>query len=340
MINSSRPPDLYLPIDTSFWEPGIIQRPTDTLEVWAMSYYDEILLKNPDGLMNGRSIENIIKRCIPEIINPLRLPESSYRYIVIGLTLATTGNKTTIRSICEKCKEENAYDLDLQQFLDDYNRNFINEFDVENLKFTVGEATYRDIVDYRNNNYGLLKSITSIKKKPESSFNIKQLRDQLNKYRKNEIWLKSKRIKKIEADGIPPIDTPADITNLLENFNKNILAQIDNHFQIYQLEKIKDLKCNECGHVNKVTINLDPSDQFFKQLVSTDDNDLEDLFTRLENDVKVIRKEIARLVWFMRGSVSYDQCMHMSPGERSSLDEVIKENIDIMKKTKNQVQLL
>lgn len=340
MINQYRPPDLYLPIDTKNWSQDAIDPKSDELEVWAMSFYDEIALRNPDGLMNGRSMASTIKRCIPAIKNPWLIPENDYRYIVIGLNLATNGNKTNISIKCDHCKEKNEYTLDLQKMIEEHNHTVTKTFNVENLQFTLGDATYQDVVKYRSNNYGLLKSITSIQKRPENSFSVDQLQKELHKYRKNEFWIKSQRIKKIDINGVGSVTDHDQIKKLLENFNKSITSEIDKNLNFIKTNQIKKLQCANCNHINTVSVNLDPSDQFFNQLINVPDDQMQMLFEDMEKEIKTIHREIARLVWFMRGSVSYAECMSMSPTERQSLNDQLKENLDTMKKNKYQISLI
>jgi hypothetical protein len=340
VISQYRPPDLYLPLNTNNWSQHAIDPGINELEIWAMSFYDEISLRNPDGLMNGKSMASTIKRCIPAIKNPWLIPENDYRYIAIGLNLATNGNKTNIAIKCDHCKERNEYEVDLQRMLDEHNHHEEKNFSIDDLNFFLGDATYQDAVTYRNNNYGLLKSISTIQKRPESSFNIEQLQNELHKYRSNEVWIKSRRIKKIEINGIDTINDAEQIKSVLESFNKEITKEIDKNLNFVKTNQIKKLQCANCNHVNTVSINIDPSDQFFNQLVNVSDGEIEMLFNEMDKEVKQIHREIARLVWFMRGSVSYAECMSMSPIERNSLNEQIKENFDTMKKNKYQISLI
>ncbi len=334
MINTQRPPELYLPIDFSNWLPGTINSSFNELEVWAMSFYDEILLKNPDGLMNGKAMADVIQRCIPAISNPWQIPENDYRYITVALSLATYGAKTTFRVNCAHCKESNEYELNLQKILSDFNQKPATDFSVESMHFKLGNATYKDIVTYRNNNYGLLKSISSIRNQPENSFDVKLLKDELSRYRKNELWLKSRRIKQIAIDNYEPIVNSNQILGLLENFNKQITNEIDSKLSFYKVYQRNSVKCSSCGKTNAIDLNLDPSDHFFNRVTEASDHETESIFDDMDKAVKSIHREIARIVWFMRGSVSFSECLKMSPTERNALVEQIQENIETSKKTK------
>lgn len=283
--------------------------------------------------MNGKAMADVIQRCIPAISNPWNIPENDYRYITVALSLATYGAKTTFSVNCAHCKESNEYELDLQKILSDFNQKPVTDFSIESLNFQLGNATYKDIVTYRNNNYGLLKSISSIRNQPQNSFDVKLLKNELSRYRKNELWLKSKRIKQITVDNYEPIVDSNQIFSLLENFNKQITTEIANKLNFYKVYQKNSLKCPSCGKTNTIDLNLDPSDHFFNRITEASDSETESIFNDMENAVKLIHREVARIVWFMRGSVSYSECLKMSPLERNSLVEQIQENIETSKKT-------
>jgi len=329
----STPPELYLPIDTARWLPGVCSENTPYLEIWPMSFYDEILLRNPDGLMNGKSIETVIKNCVPAIKNPGLIPESDYRYIFTAITLATNGEKATFNSACSKCKEFNQYELDIQQMLIEYQTAPIpEEFRIDDLIFSVKEIFYQDLVEYRSNSYGLSKSISNLQKRPEQSFDVAKLQKEINHYRTNELLLKTKKINSISSENFGSVTDSGYILQFLKTADKQIMQQVNAHLDQKQRSNRKEIVCSDCNHKNKVQVEIDPADQFFSKLVNTNDEEIEDLFKGIDKEIDKLHKEIANLVWYMRGSVSYQECMHMSPREIRSLQEQIKENLENSKK--------
>jgi hypothetical protein len=52
-----------------------------------------------------------------------------------------------------------------------------------------------------------------------------------------------------------------------------------------------------------------------------------------EKESKALRDEALRLSWYMRGGLSYGDAMMLSNEERILIGKLIKENIDITKKT-------
>ena len=55
----------------------------------------------------------------------------------------------------------------------------------------------------------------------------------------------------------------------------------------------------------------------------------------MENDTKQIKDDVYRIGWYMRGSFTYDDLMFkISLEDRRILNNIIKENIETVNKTK------
>ena len=55
----------------------------------------------------------------------------------------------------------------------------------------------------------------------------------------------------------------------------------------------------------------------------------------MENETKQIKDDVYRIGWYMRGSFAYDDLMFkISVEDRKILNEIIKENIETVNKTK------
>ena len=52
------------------------------------------------------------------------------------------------------------------------------------------------------------------------------------------------------------------------------------------------------------------------------------MFTRFRTDVRETIKSVIQLVYFMRGSVSYKDMMHMTYVERELIDEFVSERLE------------
>ena len=53
----------------------------------------------------------------------------------------------------------------------------------------------------------------------------------------------------------------------------------------------------------------------------------------MDQEAKKIRTDTLRMCWAMRGGVTYNEAMMLSPTERDSVAALMKENIDTTNKT-------
>lgn len=56
-------------------------------------------------------------------------------------------------------------------------------------------------------------------------------------------------------------------------------------------------------------------------------------FDQLEKESKALKEEILKLCWYMRGSLSYDEGMHLSYEDRALMSKLIKDNLETTKKS-------
>ena len=53
----------------------------------------------------------------------------------------------------------------------------------------------------------------------------------------------------------------------------------------------------------------------------------------MDKQANAIRKEALTLGWYMRGSLSYNDAMHLSYAERTLINEIISANMETTKKS-------
>ena len=53
----------------------------------------------------------------------------------------------------------------------------------------------------------------------------------------------------------------------------------------------------------------------------------------LENQSKNLKLELLKVCWFMRGGVTWQESLNLSPEERTIVSQLVKENMETTKKT-------
>ena len=69
--------------------------------------------------------------------------------------------------------------------------------------------------------------------------------------------------------------------------------------------------------------------------MSMSNSDIEKFINNLESSVKVIKDEIFKISWYMRGGVTSQELLHIySYEDRTIISNIIKDNIETTQKTK------
>jgi len=120
LLEYYRKPQIYcsLPSLGKFYFDGIKLSLDGQLAVKAMTANDELMLKNPEALLNGEAILNLLRSCCPDITNPLEVPIIDLDVILVGIRHATYGEDLEFTSNCPKCKGKNTLDINITNFLD------------------------------------------------------------------------------------------------------------------------------------------------------------------------------------------------------------------------------
>jgi len=62
-------------------------------------------------------------------------------------------------------------------------------------------------------------------------------------------------------------------------------------------------------------------------------NEILGLVKSYENQVRLIKDELLRICWYMRGGINYNDAMMLTVEERKIINNIIKDNLEIAKKS-------
>jgi hypothetical protein len=54
---------------------------------------------------------------------------------------------------------------------------------------------------------------------------------------------------------------------------------------------------------------------------------------KLEDESKALKKELYKLAWFMRGSLTFEQAYMLDVADREIIGEIVKENLETTKES-------
>lgn len=119
-----RHPEVYikLPSKGQYNSPDDIQlTPNGELEICAMTANDDLLLKTPEGLLNGDSMSKVIQSCCPGIKNVYDIPVPDLDVILLAIRQASYGDDMDFEITCPECKHEGTYSLSISEALENIN---------------------------------------------------------------------------------------------------------------------------------------------------------------------------------------------------------------------------
>lgn len=264
-----RQPKIYvrLPSQGRFYPPGTL----DTSEnqeypVYSMTAKDELMFKTPDALLSGQSTVEVIKSCIPAILDPWSMPSIDLDFALIAIRIATYGENMEVRVDCPHCKEENTYDINLTEWIGIFN-NFTYNSVVESDPLIVNVRPY----NYKEMTKASIKTLEQ--QKIFTIINSEELSDEekLDKFGASFVRLTELTVD-IIADCITSIETPngtssdkAQIKEFINNCSKDVFEAIQNHLSSIKdtIEfKAKDVQCGDCHKEFLLPVTMDQSNFF------------------------------------------------------------------------------
>jgi hypothetical protein len=257
---------LSLPSGKRYYKPGVIDE-TDTgeLPVYPMTAIDEITARTPDALFNGEAMAQIIKSCVPSILQPWEINNIDLDAILIAIRTASGEGEMSMGSECPKCNELSDYKVELGKILAQLRcPNFDKTLDINELKLKFRPLTYREVNQLGLEQFNIQKLFA----------NIDTIQDPKEKAEKTQLALKTvtdttmklvaSAIEYIDVNGMQ-VENKDYIREFLENCDKNTYITIRDYTASLREEaQIKPLhmKCASCSHEYEQPFTLNLTDFF------------------------------------------------------------------------------
>jgi len=146
-----RQPKVYitLPSKGKFYTDGTLNLPENgELPVYAMTARDELTMKTPDALLNGQATVEMIKSCIPSIVDPWQMPSIDLDASLIAIRIATYGDDMEITTKEPGTGEDKTFGVDLRQMLNKLvTVEYENVVAINDMQVTIRPLSYREFTD-------------------------------------------------------------------------------------------------------------------------------------------------------------------------------------------------
>jgi|TARA_B110000503_G_C7073136_1_gene381711 predicted DNA binding CopG/RHH family protein len=239
------------------------------IPVFGMNAMDEIMFKTPDALFTGEATAEVIRSCIPTILDPWQLVGYDIDYILIAIRIATYGDSIDTECMCPYCQESSSNGLSLTQMLSGFNNYETSfSFTLNELTFNLKPITYKVTSEFSVENYHNERELFQIQM-------LKDISDSEKNKKMQNSYNKSSTINvKIAISHIESITKDEDIETSIESITEFVVNNDAEFFKILR-DKIKELTqrwnlpqfeiicpAPDCGKKFKTSLELDYSNFF------------------------------------------------------------------------------
>lgn len=263
-----RRPTAYIQLPTrGIFNPEIETTVINEVPILPMTAIDEIGLKNPDALLNGEALVNLIRSCVPSIPDPYKLPNIDAEALYLAIRYATFGKDTSHSHTCSKCKEVSDYNIDINYILSRF--PIIDEaptVEYEGLTIHIRPNTLRSIMKVsiieaeQNKLIGFYASPEFEYTDEESA--AKRIYDSFKKIALHNVDVVADAILKIEDEDGNEIFDQNYISEFLKNVPSGLISDIQKKVRtiskVPEDVSITEFKCPVCEQVDKVKIEFNP----------------------------------------------------------------------------------
>lgn len=262
-----------LPSGGKFYPSGIKLSADGELGIMPMSAADEIKLKTPDTLFNGEALYDLFRSTIPDIARPEEIPVCDVDKLLLSIRVASQGKQLDVKGRCPKCDKTETYAVDLTVIMNtaqQIDASPIIEID-ENLTIEIRPFTLQNQIKSQIESFfqQRMQNLLRGDDKMSEEEKIKRFNEALVGAIAMQTTQIAECIVKVtmtDDEGNETVVTnPEHIFQWVENMDSATYDKIHAGIDALSDPKIDErinVKCPECEHEYKMTVNLDPVNFF------------------------------------------------------------------------------
>ena len=267
LSNYFRKPSIYVQIPTGGrFNPEIDKTVLDEIPILPMTAIDEISMQNPDELLNGEALMNLISSCVPSIPNPRNLCNIDADLLYIAIKYATYGKTITHLHTCTNCEEQAEYNIDINNILDKFPEiDEVEPVEYQDLKIyvlppRVESLTRLALIEVEQQR--ILQAIQATADAEATEMELaKQFAISFRKVSKQNVDLLISAIDRIETpDGV--VTDENDIIEFMNNIPATVVTEVNKRVSEVN-KKPEDIttfefSCEACEQKDTIKFELNP----------------------------------------------------------------------------------
>ena len=231
-----RQPKVYitLPSRGKYYAEGVLDMPsTNELPVFAMTAKDELIIKTPDALLNGQATVDIIKSCIPNIIDPWAMPSVDLDAALIAIRIATYGEILELSTKVPGTGEDRKFDVDLRQMLNKLVTPVFNDhLTLGDINVKLKPLTYREFTDSNLKTFEEQRMFSLVNDDDmDDSVKLERFTTSFKKLTNLTINMLCKSIESLTIDD-NVVTNQAHIEEFIDNVDKEFFKGITDHLDL------------------------------------------------------------------------------------------------------------
>jgi len=141
---------IQLPSKARYYAADVVEKTTTGEHpVLPMTAIDELAFRTPDSMMNGQATVDVIRSCIPTILDPWQLVNYDIDTVLIAVRIASYGETIDVTSGVPGTNESVTHTVSLPQMLEQLRNIEVTDTCElkDGLKITVSPLTYKQITE-------------------------------------------------------------------------------------------------------------------------------------------------------------------------------------------------
>jgi len=303
--------------------------------IYASVVTDEFTTRTPDALMNGLATELLIKNCCPDI-DIKNLLWCNIQHLLASIKIASQGSDLEVLLRCPKCKANDPYEINLQNVIPYLTaKKWFTPLNIDNFEIALQSPTYKNYSDFSIEEFKLNKQLYQITQMNEPETHGQYISSLMSQRQELVGAYQSKYIKSVSVDGML-VDEPKYVREWYRQCDINLTVQLGKYIE----EAIKEcsissfaVTCDECKFPFMVPIDLDQCSTFRQRLIPASQEEVLNIINQMGEETKALSDDLLKMVWYMRGGISYTEAYSLTNHERKCIAKIIENNIEITKES-------
>lgn len=267
-----RRPKFFIPLPTNgmFSTPGSIEfTPNGEVPVMPMGANDEYNLRNPEMLLNGTAMSQMVMSCCPAIKDIDELSSPDFDVLIWAIKKASDGDQYDLTTNCPNCKAENKIAISIGELIGKVKpfKPENCELKLDDLTLYIRPSTFQEsmqliIVSYENQ-----QIVRALKNNDmDDDERARQVRKSTQKVLNIKDRVFSKTIRQIDLPDGTEVTNEEHILDFYKNAERNYVKKIE--AKLGALNKVLNesvpIKCSKCKTDYETPIEYNPTLFFSK----------------------------------------------------------------------------